>query len=159
MILIPYSKVNYRTEHSIEETKQILLDKFKSEIVGNNFEIIEDRIGQHGWTMNISGQIFQEQDHTKIMSKVTFNYSAWILFFLIAILTLGLAAGIFIYSRISGELDPRFWNLLEFNLFVYFLYLVVYQIKKYRIDKHFIRILSAVKITIANRIARPASNH
>ena len=151
MILIPYSKVNYRTEHSIEETKEILLDKYEVEIVDNKFKIVESRIGQHGWILNVTGQLLDEQEYTKIMTKVTFHYSAWILFFLIAVFTLGLAGGIYIYSRISGELDSRFWNLLEFNLFVYFLYLVVYQTKKYIINKYFIRILSAVKITIANK--------
>lgn len=85
--------------------------------------------------MKINGQLLQETEYTKIMTKVIFNYSAWILLTIFALITLSLAAGIYLFSRITGELNPAFWGLLKFNLFIYVIYLIAYHFKKFRNDR------------------------
>jgi hypothetical protein len=165
MILIPYSKVNYTAKHSIEEIKLIISEKtgikleydnskrkkyffgkYKGEIVGDNFEIIERQIGQDVWTLKIYGQLLQENDFTRIITKVVFNYSAWILFFIIGLFTFGLAGGIYLFSTISGALNPIIWDILKTNLIFYFIYLTAYHFKKFRHDRFLRKILSAERI-------------
>lgn len=165
MILIPYSKINYRTKHSIEETKRLIsketgiqidtdkpkgesnfFRKHKGKIVGDTFELIEKKIGKDVWTLKVNGQLLHENESTKILTKVVFNYTAWIFFIVIATITLSLAAGIYLFSKLSGELNPAFWGLLKFNLFVYVIYVIAFHFKKYRNDKFLTRILSAEKI-------------
>ncbi len=165
MILIPYSKTSYRTNHSIDAIKDLLVEnagintgndnsiinknlfsRYKGEISGNDFKIIEKQIGKDIWTLRIKGQLKSEKEKTNVTTVVILNYTSWILFLIISLFNLGLITGIFIYSRISGELNPIVWDLLLGNLFFYIIYLTVYHLKKYRNDKFLRKILDAEKI-------------
>ena len=88
----------------------------------------------------------QGTESTKIMTKVVFNYTAWILLSIFATVTLSLATGIYMFSRITGELNPAFWGLLKFNLFVYCIYLIAYHFKKFRNNRFFKVMLNAEKL-------------
>ena len=148
MILIPYSKNSYRTSHSINETKGLLVEytgikmdndnsktnknlfaKYKGEIIGNDFEIIEKQTGKDIWVLRIKGQLLSKNEETNIRTIVILNYTSWILFLIISFVNLGLMAGIYLYSKISGELNPVIWDLLMANLFFYGIYLAAYHLR------------------------------
>ncbi len=169
MILIPYSKVNFETKHSKEETKRLLSAKFGIEmqsdssngiknyfknmlkgykgVIGeSNFEIIQKKVGQDIFTLSVIGKIKSDNESTKIETKIIFNSSFWTSFIFIAMITGALATGIYLSSRLSGELNPAFWSLLEINLIVYVGSLIFYQIKKYKMNGLLMNLLNAKKV-------------
>ena len=139
MILIPFCKVNLISTLSESEIKEILSEKFRIEINEDNekenskkrgytifkkykgqiknetFEIAERMSGQDIWTLNIKGKLKSDSNSTIITCVITLNYTTWIYLILFALVALSLGLGIFLFSKISGELNPAFWTTIYFT--------------------------------------------
>ncbi|MCT4637684.1 MAG: hypothetical protein N4A72_08235 [Bacteroidales bacterium] len=169
MIFIPYSKVVYISEYSTEEVRRLLSEKFsialKSDESDENngwldymfmayegtigdcdFEIIERKMGNDVFTLSIIGTIEVNSNKTVLKAKIIFNHNYWFGLLIIFLITGSLATGVYIASRIIGELNTGFWSLLNFNLFAYSVSLIAYHIKRIRMNYTIVNLLNATKL-------------
>ena len=169
MILIPFSKINFKTDYSIDKVKRLLSEKFgidiqsdksnqvrnsfknmikgyKGEIGENNFEIIQKKLGKDPFKIAVTGQFESDSDSTNIQMKIMLNSNFWMSFVIFGMITGSLAGGIYLFSRISGELNPAFWSLVGMNLMFYLGALIFYQIRKFEMNRLLTKLLDAKKV-------------